>query len=215
MLGLVFAALIWGIFFGVAGFIVGSCQPVRPELASAPVERATPWTVARCLYLLVVGILLGFICSHVGLIIWIGVFFLLEGWDLNRQGPRTSTEMVAAFMAASAMGTSAIAAFLASVLGTFFGSTIRTAGPRSAMVRTALFAGVLGIVFASILSLLPAFIMGIEFTRARQLGHLDELMFTSWWVLIVELGILAGIAAAWVSWRLLRGRASEGPQSVI
>jgi hypothetical protein len=203
----VIVALVWGAVFGFVGLIVGSCQPAPCANASAnsPTGRTGFWhRIGHWVYLLVVGFLIGMIIVSIVELLWVGVFFASEGWNLNNQARPTPIRMLLMSAATAAMGSSAAAAFVGSMVGAFLGATIPSEGARSRAVRTAIGAALISVPVGAVLGTAPGFILYFDMERMHAFRSSPDLALGSAAVFIIAIGIGVGVAAAVLAWWLQR-----------
>jgi hypothetical protein len=202
---LLLAASFWAAFLGGASFVIGACQPV-PRAASSlelPKLRTGFWARAgRWLYALVVGLLMAMVFSNAAGLVWFGAVYVLESGALVNVEPKPTWWYVAQGAAVAGMVDSTIAAFVASLLGPFLGAMIETPDARSLAVRTAVWAGALGIVLGSMLGAMFGSVMGFNTTTGilgAALASNDVSI-----AIVPSFGVLNGIAAAGLACLLVR-----------
>jgi hypothetical protein len=182
------AAFMWSAAVGVTGLVIGSCQPQQSLAATsiAADETASNWELARrCLYVLVVGSLIGALFAGVAVIGWFGV--LLAIFD-----PAYTSRSLAgrAIISAcgTAMGAAGIGAFTGSVLGAGLGSAAHMRDVHPPIARCAVWASVLSLVVASPLG--------------AGLGAALPLKFGLAFTLALAAGAVAGIGGGLITWQL-------------
>jgi hypothetical protein len=96
-----------------------------------------------------------------------------------------------------------IAAFLASVIGAFFGSAIQTSRPRPLVIHPSVCAGALATVIGGSFGVLPGFILASDMERTRSL---EALAYVGFFALTLEVAIPWAIAATVIARRIIRRR---------
>jgi hypothetical protein len=203
--GLALVTAIWAGAFGLAGLVLGSCQPAKnTSLATQVQSKLSIWRrIGSWLYLLVVGGLLGTVTSHVIMGIGMVTAVSLDDPTVERRSPRTALQKMVPAIAVGATTTASLASVLGHVLGAFFGSAIRTDRPRSPVVRTSIYAGVISAAIGLMLGILPGVITELDIRQSSSQGSF-ELVMVSFFLLVVEFAIPAAIGGAVIGWRLAK-----------
>jgi hypothetical protein len=203
-------ALSYGLVLGTAGFVIGCCQPA-PRRGAPGVQQSGEgfWRrLGRWLYLLVVGVLIGWIFAMIACLPHAALLLATDG-SRQPHERRTALQDLVFTTAFTAMAGSEVGGLLGSVLGAFLGATVRTDRPQPPIMRAAAFAGGFGVVLGSVLGIGPGVILSLDADYARRHRVFDSfgLALTAALVFALLLGVLAAIVAGWLARRLVQIRA--------